>query len=814
MVSRIIDGVPKSGVRVPYLQRLVYFRFVIFLILSLNVFIWFRHGYPIGFGDTGVVGYFLHPNYLFDLYKYAWSANTLNGHPALQHQVLLPTISFFIALKAVGLSAATREALFFGIIELVAMITTYLFVARLLSSHEQGSLVAMLAAVFYVFSPLVMMNFWYTGDYSIATIMALPIILLVIDIMFESSLIIGAIVGSVGLLTCSLAFSNPAFMLPPLGIGVVLVVFRVVQLIRRDSFWIAFRRVTVSLLGGVIALAANGWWLVPLLGSVSSYYQSAVNQEPLPHSLTGIHIGTVLSSLLRMSIYPPSYGFWAYKNPTWRLFYYGWLGFLLSACLMAFVILAMIRRPWRESTGLFVFIAAVGLLFSLGNNSPFGSVFDWLLTRVPMFQAFRSPTSKFVILYAFGIAVLVALGVVEVAVVVKSPILRWLKLPVILFSVCGFAGIFAYPMWTGSVVNGPILIRGRPISSSVSVPRSYVEVADYLNTVGGSFQVLGLPLSQEGAITLDWRHGYDGPDAMWLLLRHPTISFLANIGMKVTSSSILDVAGSRYSIVKLAEVAGSLGCRFVVVRNDVRISPTAIPVTPSIRPSIIDRTLLAAGFSRVLNTSMLTLFAIPPNFVVPMAYTTSEVHPLPPLKKFVALLSASRSSQELPPPIYLPARAIENESTVDADVSPVLTNGSHLSSQVVRVNPVRWIVNVTNAPANFYLVLNQSFSSGWQATLEWQADTASRLIAHEVRLGSSDHVEANEFANAWYIKSPLSANMSHIRIVLSYAPQNFVSIGYELSVAAIVLILLGGTIGWRFRTRWSSLKIARDSASL
>jgi hypothetical protein len=761
-----------------------------FGLLSLNVLAWFHRGLPIGYGDSGVFQFFLHPGYLLDLYRWTWNPNSLGGYPAPQQLTMLPLTMFFYLLSSLGLSAGASQAAWYWLIEFGAMTSMYLLLVRLGNGDSSWRMASLVGAIVYVFNPLTMEAYWYAGFLSVSAILFLPMILLLLEYSLDLNAAGIALGTAAVLLVNAAAFENPAFAVPICALGAV---FLAVRLSRYPPTAMGRRLVRISL-GVGLGAAANAWWILPLIRGASNFLAIAAALEDPTSTLQTASAETDLGSLLRMLAYRSDAPLWAYKEPMWRFTYGRWYMWAITGVIWGLLIVAIYQRPWRRFTGLFLSVATVSLLLSLGSGPPFGQVYLWLFNHLAYFRAFRFPSTKFGLILAFGFAGLITLGTVAILRHRLAGRERgWIGWTLILAFIALVPGAYVYPMWTGSVANGVVTIRGIPITAEVSVPHAYEALDTFLNEQAGAYQLLALPLRDGTTVTLGWAHGYDGPDATWLLLEHPTLSYLAG----AESMDSLQLAASQSSAAGVLRVAGMLGARYVLVQKDVVPGSNGFPTSSSDLWASVTEGLLRTGAKQVFDAGQLTLFDIPNNLRRAMVYAPGDIRVVPSWHDWVAETEVGISS------------------SIDAVLSTDLNQVSSLLSssinrptalRVTQENPTRWVIDVKDAQGPFMLTLNQSFDAGWKATLLAASSASSSDI------GSVDGpVRVNDFGNGWLIHPSLSARNHDFRVVLEYQPQGDVVLGVWIAAGSLgaLLVLMLVARFWPRRRKASLSRVER-----
>jgi hypothetical protein len=731
------------------------------------VLTWFHRGLPIGYGDSGVFQFFLHPTYLLDLYRWAWNPDALGGYAAPQQLTLLPVTALFSVLSWLGLSLGASQAAWYWLIEFSAMTTMYLLLLRLGGLEPRWRMASFVGAVLYAFNPLTMTVYWYAGFQGVSVILFLPMVLLLLDHSPQLSTAHLALLTAAVLFINSSAFENPAFGVPIVALGTVFLVVRL--------NWKQWRSLSKTLLrisvGVALGTAANAWWILPLVRGAAGYYANVAALEDPTSTLEMSSSETSLLSVLRLLPYTSGAPLWAYKNPTWRFAYDRWYMWVITGLLWIIVLIALSRPSRPRLRWLFLLVSAASVLLLLGIGPPVGGLYLWLFNHVAYFHAFRFPSSKFALVLAFGSAGLIALGL-EALIPLRllgreRTSVGWI---VILISLALLCGIYVFPMWTGVVANGPITIRGVPVTAEISVPGEYETLAAFLRRRAGAYELIALPLRQGTYVTLQWAAGYDGPDPTWLLLEHPSLSYFA---AGVQSMDALQTAASESSTSEVVRVAGMMGARYVLLQADAISALGSATVTPT--SDLLGSTteeLRRLGAKEVFHLGKLTLYEVPGKLRRVMVYAPQDVRIVPSWHQWISEGIAANS--------------FDGDAILAADskqASALLSTGG-TSPPVLRVsqdNPTRWVINVRAAQRSFMVALNQSFDPGWKATIEpaasaQQPDTVGSVVAH---------VRVNDFANGWIISPSTSGGDRDFRIVLEYEPQRVVLLGEWISGGAL-----------------------------
>lgn len=117
------------------------------------------------------------------------------------------------------------------------------------------------------------------------------------------------------------------------------------------------------------------------------------------------------------------------------------------------------------------------------------------------------------------------------------------------------------------------------------------------------------------------------------------------------------------------------------------------------------------------------------------------------------------------------------------------SNTPHIVSH--QVNLTKYLVEVKNAKAPYYLVFSDSYNTGWKAYID--SCTKACFPFHEWFLESvpeDQHIMANGFSNAWNITSSDSKGKTSYKILVEYWPQRLFLIGLFISCLTLILAIV------------------------
>lgn len=714
---------------------------LLLLVLAGNVFFWFRRGLPIGFSDGGLQTMLYHPGELLRAALFPWTDTQLGGVPTYANIAMVPIYLFGAALRAAHLPTWMVQALFWYLIEATGMLAVRAWLRRLLAGRPGRDAAATIGAVFYAFNMMTGLTYWFWDKLNITTIACVPLLLLAIEWSLTTTFrrASAAMAGAV-FLAASL-FLDGEFVGPVAVLCVVYLVVRVAQQRSPVTGRIALLARTGA--AGAVALVANAWVLVPFLTTANSYYSAANVQINTAASVQNATNEATWSGLARFLPFGArAGGEWLYKTPGWRELYSSPIFWSIAVVILAVMVVGAVARSGGAGRFLLAGFAVGGLLLQAGAKGPLGPAVTFVVQHVPFGQALRTPWRDLAPVTLVGCAGLFGLGTVALSGSIVPHRRRW-QGGVVAVLVAAACGVYAFPLWTGQIVAGPVTERGGQISSYVSVPPSYAVVAKFLDRHLGQGRVLALPLSPTSYLTTSWPSGYDGSDQRWLLFGgQRTISFTALGATPQTSllSGFIDQSVP-VDFTSLLQTAGSLSCRYVVVDSSVTTDRGGYYGQVLHTPQYYLAGLAGQGLNPVLSAGTLEVFAVPPVYVRPLAYA-----------------------------------APGDSGSVRA---------------AVRHSSVSWTVRLDRG-GRWTVVLGETASSAWDASV-----SVGGRVVHGHR------VVVDGWANGWTFDLP---HVTHpVTVDITYGPEGAYGIAAIVSLLAAVALLaaIAGpeAVRWRARRR-------------
>lgn len=219
---------------------------------------------------------------------------------------------------------------------------------------------------------------------------------------------------------------------------------------------------------GLITLCINAFWIIPTF--VSGGLSSA---EVLSRGLFGNNFWNMYSSITF------THPFWGIQYTTWFVRQdvapYLWL------LPMIFIVALIMYRKKKKILVFFGLIGTLGVLLSKQVDAPFPSLYGWLFSNVPGFNAFREST-KFYFYSIIGLIALVSALTLKTkpaeSFIIKSFRYSAISIVIIIFSINAFA-----------IVSGTV---GK-LYSEKQIPKDYSILESFLTEQPGFYRTLWAP---------------------------------------------------------------------------------------------------------------------------------------------------------------------------------------------------------------------------------------------------------------------------------------------------------------------------------
>ncbi len=691
---------------------------LLFLCLFL-VFLWFHKGLIFAGGEDGIPFYDLNKTTQF--VSFAWQ-DISAGYPTQLNLNRIPYFNFLKIFYSIWMPGYMIQALHFFIIMTFGCISLYLLLRETVAKELETKSntfkhVPLIGAIFYLLNPFSMAQIWGRGLYLQFFPFALfPFFLLMFILGLSKRNFIFGFLGLLASFFFAGSFGNPSYIFSFWVVIFIYLIFYAVKNPNKRNIRFSLVYFLFLILGWIVV---HMWWIYPLIKITSNQFALALNNtEVNVGTLTGISKDYQLHSLLRLI-----HEGYFYRDQKFGGSYPS-LPFIFLSWIIPLV--ALFSYKTFKKLKIFLFFAML-FLFSLfmcsGANLPTGFVFVWIFKTFPIFQAFRNPFEKFGLVLTMAYAPFFAVGSIVVSVWI-SKLFKKINFKIslfgILFLVCG---IFLWPIWTGQFTAG-----GIKISPWIRVPGYYKELDDWLNSQPDDSRLIHFPINPgDGLRYREWEYPYQGTEPSEQTFTKPSI------GKNVQDSKLFynvllqrfdkfqektygpdpDITNSDFRSRDLYEELAKLNVRYIILHKDI---------DPDLgkfgKPELVEKYLESQKNIKKINTfGMLDVYKV-----------------------------------EIPDEVHL-------------IYSP------DIKVRYFKINPTRYIVNVTDAKNPFDLYFLENFDQNWELYINGQK--------------IENHSKVFSYANMWNINKTGSFN-----ILLKYKPQDFVDEGMRITKSTVLVLSL------------------------
>ena len=389
---------------------------------------------------------------------------------------------------------------------------------------------------------------------------------------------------------------------------------------------------------------------------------------------------------------------------------------------------------------------AIFLSVMIGTNGPYGWVFNYLFSIIPYLEVLRIPYVSLHYIILFMVSIGFGLGsivIIEKALAKKSYKRAYRVIVTLILVAIMVSYVYAFS-YAPAVLNisqyGINIMR-----NTVSMPNYVIDAADFVNAQNGNFATATLPVSKAEQMTT-W---YSGANVYEALLDHPIYSgyesaFFAPPSLNMYFDNVGVPAGST-DMPGLSHALGMFGIKYVIVQGDAL--DYAINISNASYRKVCLYCYVPFNFSTIYGNLNASEFHLLKRFNSTTVYENQVYDHL----VFAANVRAVADTNQTE--LF---KKIENGSFNITNT--VIANGSagapapipdfvQPSINYTVYNPTEVRVSVHGATTPFYLVFIETYDSGWSAS--FGNGTAA-----------GNHVEVNDFANAWLVNKTGSYTIS------------------------------------------------------
>jgi len=743
---------------------------------------------------------------------------------------LLPFLFLWALCKEIGFSLITTEKIWLVFLFLLPGISMYYCAS--VFNKKQNSINILVAAVFYMFSPLsYYFLLWpiFLG-YSLAPLM---LGLFIQGLKTKKYTKFAILIGLSSLLFSCVDLLTYVMTWTPILFYIVYYL-----LIYRRPAILTFTGKTilaVLLLNFYVIVKYIFYFLInsQVKQSMITLYDSLSHLENLSRNLTFLKFFRI-SEFSSNSIFKGDFirHFLGYDN-TWLIF--------LSFTPIIIILIAILglRRNKDRNTIFFFILILIGLFFSKGIHSPFGSIYIFLFENIPGFWVFKSPNYRFLPMVILAYSLLFGRGVEVIRA--KMSNLKWTDLKkntinkTFIFLIVIIILLNSWPLLTGDVVTENI---GDHPSYEVKVPSYWFEMSDYINQFDENSRVFILPGNVFVWSFYQWeKYSYLGSDTTISIIKKPIVSdvyfgeMISNYTNEFINNIYLKI--KKKDINKLSNLLSILGVQYMLQRNDFDWTYSKFgeewadrwgkdyPVETT-SPDMIKEILSNdKNISLKKTFGELDLYELSSNVILPHIYTTQNIifsdDNIDSLTNILSLDNYTLRSI-----IYFN----KQENNLDNKILSSLNRDSSFKDNqeqilpkitFVQINPTKYKIKVESASEPYTLVFSETFHKYWKLYInsnpsDLKAETYGEETANyfngDIKEGThrmtflelatfetwdkepiseGKHLVANGYANSWYIEPSDVGYSDKYELIVEFWPQRICFIATIISGLAVIL---------------------------
>ena len=796
--------------------------YLIFLLISSVPFLWIKGETVIDFWDSSPLGISFEIPHFFESFRYVWSPNFVSTGRLNVYPITYIPFSFFHGfLKQIPLSVGFKQAILFSVIIFSSLFFFFSLLKELFSDTKKGkSRIAFFGAIFYILNFATLWYFFgFLLHFSILIIPFTPLFLLLVVRGLKKPSFFNAFIISLSVAGFSVVFRNPPYGVVILGITFLYCVF--------------FHRFEKAKFVGILVLLVillNMFWILPMFYSLKEIYNEGL--------FTGIegnfNYSTKVSSLLRASILMPKSNLWYWnvKYVPWKNLYYNHPFFIVFPFIILIIVLFPLldfrsEKNTKQLILFFITISLIGIFLAKGGNRPFGFITRYFIFNVPYMGMFRFPLAKFQIVIIVGYSVLFGVGMNSIYWKLQNKKI-YAKTVVILLGI--FFSLYAFPFWTGEIVNSPLKFEDKKVSVFTKIPHDYFKLKSIFDSNEGNYRILSLPLRYRDHTTFNWEWGHQGCDFLGNFFKKPVFSIRIfekdwDKATLILSKSINGQFGKKEKL--LTKIIGLLNVKYAILHHDIDLVHGNYGGKTLNSPKDMKRILDKNNFHYLNSFGQLDLYKIDDNYYLPRIYTSNQfilTKNMETMFKEIKKDSFVLGNQIL----FLKDQIIEEKNNktdkskwIEISKLPSSEQVYHPQISFKKINPTKYKVKIENAAQPFFLVFSESYHPQWKAYLDknfnseqiaYYNSTNVKEFRHEQKfslrdisylfakpLKENNHFIANGYANAWYIdpKGVDAAGDGKFIVTLYFWQQILFYLG--LMISGLILVGCVGYSIWEWR---------------
>lgn len=344
----------------------------------------------------------------------------------------------------------------------------------------------------------------------------------------------------------------------------------------KEKNFLSFKKILLFyLLNIIFFIFLNAYSILPYMVTfVSSDFAKVINQGTINAGyewLNYISRGSSFLNLFRLQGIPDWYltGYGANPDHAYAWLYLANTKLIFVSFLIPIIAFLGLLFPSKEKIekymiSFFIILLLISMFFVAGTNSPLGFIYEFIYTKVPGFNIFRSPYYKFAPAYLIAFSFLLSYSLSKIISMIRQD--KLLKLIILILIIIGW---FSYHK---ILFNSNDLFTWQPNKSTlVQIPDYVSEFSDWLNENDINGRILVTPSFDKTWRDDSYKWGY------WSLSPLPSLlsknaNFIANdiniySGEEGWINELYSLMASR-DINNFLEIANRLDIKYIFVKED------------------------------------------------------------------------------------------------------------------------------------------------------------------------------------------------------------------------------------------------------
>lgn len=592
---------------------------IILLVSILLTVVWFRNGYLMGGGETGLPFYNL--NQMFKISGWTWGNQALGNNDSLTVSSG-PFFAFFSFFQNLGISGFVLQAVFYFGILFFTLYSIFKLTDTLFPDLQP--IFKLFASFFYLFNLYSLMNVWNRNlPNTIVFYALLPLLLAIFIQGLKKEKYIFAVYATILTAIFSYAFGAPAQVIIYWFVIFVTAIFYFF-FVKSSRFIIKF-----LILHFPLWIIFNFWWVSQeIYFRLSSAFSAsvAISFSDYGNKSTFDILSLKLGQLDNLFLLKHG-TFFTNENIvlpfSWPLFFSQPLTLALQWLVILLILFVAIRKIKDKQVGFLLTFFIIGIFATKGNADPFGEIFDYLFSNFPFLQFFRNPFEKLGLLLPMSLAPLFGLTVFTIHEFLrkKSRFLSVITSLGFLIYLFIFIGFF---FWTKLVFTSNNPPANDPsIGYDVQPPDYYAKANEWLSRQNGIFRFVTFPLGGEGIFN-QWPKGYAGIELSGTLFTTPSISYITTIPYFAETVQKLEKLFLKRS--DFYKIAALLNARYILLRPDINQRVASIRDPKTIEKVLDERIASPEANLKLANSfGPLKFYQFNENVFLPKLYAANNV---------------------------------------------------------------------------------------------------------------------------------------------------------------------------------------------